>query len=96
MLRTAPEAKKAAVRGYGGIITECEPSTSSREAVFAEVHERTGADFVHPYNDPRVIAGQGTCSKAYVPSRRAGRGCRPNWRRRNDFRMLPDFVKYCA
>jgi len=63
MPRTAPEAKKDAVRGYGGIITECEPSTSSREAVFAEVEARTGAEFVHPYNDPRVIAGQGTCSK---------------------------------
>ncbi|MEQ8401988.1 MAG: pyridoxal-phosphate dependent enzyme [Roseitalea porphyridii] len=63
MPRTAPEAKKAAVRGYGGIITECEPSTSSREAVFAEVQSATGAEFVHPYNDPRVIAGQGTCSR---------------------------------
>ena len=62
MPRTAPEAKKAAVRGYGGIITECEPSTTSREAVFAEVEARTGANFVHPYNDPRVIAGQATCS----------------------------------
>ncbi|UES59089.1 pyridoxal-phosphate dependent enzyme [Roseibium aggregatum] len=63
MPRTAPQAKKDAVRGYGGIITECDPSTSSREAVFAEVEARTGAEFVHPYNDPRVIAGQGTCSK---------------------------------
>ncbi len=63
MPRTAPQAKKDAVRGYGGIITECEPSTSSREAVFAEVQAKTGAEFVHPYNDPRVIAGQGTCSK---------------------------------
>ncbi|MGC9369641.1 MAG: beta-hydroxyaspartate dehydratase BhcB [Paracoccaceae bacterium] len=63
MPRTAPQAKKDAVRGYGGIITECEPSTSSREAVFAEVQAETGAEFVHPYNDPRVIAGQGTCSK---------------------------------
>ncbi|WP_299736639.1 beta-hydroxyaspartate dehydratase BhcB [uncultured Roseobacter sp.] len=62
MPRTAPEAKKAAVRGYGGIITECEPSTTSREAVFAEVQDATGAEFVHPYNDPRVIAGQATCS----------------------------------
>lgn len=63
MPRTAPQAKKDAVRGYGGVITECEPSTSSREAVFAEVQAATGADFVHPYNDPRVIAGQGTCSR---------------------------------
>lgn len=63
MPRTAPEAKKAAVRGYGGRIVECEPSTSSREAVFADVVAITGADFVHPYNDPRVIAGQGTCAR---------------------------------
>ena len=63
MPRTAPDAKKAAVRGYGGVITECEPSTSSREETFARIHEETGADFVHPYNDPRVIAGQGTCSR---------------------------------
>ncbi|MEM9631742.1 MAG: beta-hydroxyaspartate dehydratase BhcB [Pseudomonadota bacterium] len=63
MPRTAPQAKKDAVRGYGGIITECEPSTTSREAVFAEVQAETGAEFVHPYNDHRVIAGQGTCSK---------------------------------
>jgi len=62
MPRTAPEAKKAAVRGYGGKIVECEPSTTSREATFAEVIGESGADFVHPYNDPRVIAGQATCS----------------------------------
>jgi threonine dehydratase len=63
MPRTAPQAKKDAVRGYGGIITECEPSTTSREAVFAGVQAATGGNFVHPYNDPRVIAGQGTCSR---------------------------------
>jgi threonine dehydratase len=63
MPRTAPQAKKDAVRGYGGVITECEPSTSSREAVFAAVQARTGGEFVHPYNDPRVIAGQATCSR---------------------------------
>jgi threonine dehydratase len=66
MPRTAPQAKKDAVRGYGGIITECEPSTTSREEVFASVQAETGADFVHPYNDERVIAGQGTCSKEIV------------------------------
>ena len=66
MPRTAPEAKKEAVRGYGATVVECEPSTSSREAVFAEVVAESGADFVHPYNDPRVIAGQGTCSKELV------------------------------
>jgi threonine dehydratase len=66
MPRTAPEAKKAAVRGYGARVVECEPSTSSREAVFAEVLAETGAEFVHPYNDPRVIAGQGTCSREMI------------------------------
>lgn len=63
MPRTAPQAKKDAVRGYGGTIVECEPSTSSREATFAQVVAESGADFVHPYNDPRVIAGQATCSR---------------------------------
>ena len=66
MPRTAPEAKKQAVRGYGGTVVECEPSTSSREAVFAEVVTKSGADFVHPYNDPRVIQGQATCSKELI------------------------------
>ena len=66
MPRTAPQAIKDAVRGYGGIITECEPSPTSREAVFAEVHAETGADFVHPYNDPRVITGQATCSREFM------------------------------
>ena len=62
MPRTAPQAKKDAVIGYGGTIVECEPSTSSREETFAKVVAESGADFVHPYNDPRVIAGQATCS----------------------------------
>ncbi|PHR91151.1 MAG: serine dehydratase [Blastopirellula sp.] len=60
--RTAPQAKKEAMRGYGAKVVECEPSTTSREQVFAEVVAQSGADFVHPYNDPRVIAGQATCS----------------------------------
>lgn len=66
MPRTAPQAKKDAVRGYGGVVVECEPSTSSREAVFNEVVAKSGAEFVHPYNDPRVIAGQATCSKELI------------------------------
>lgn len=66
MPRTAPQAKKDTVRRYGGKITECEPSTTSREATFAVVQAETGGDFVHPYNDPRVIAGQGTCSREFI------------------------------
>ncbi len=62
MPRTAAEAKKAAVRGYGGKVFECEPSTTARETMLEELVARTGADFVHPYNDHRVIAGQATCA----------------------------------
>ena len=66
MPRTAPQAKKDAVRGYGGTIVACEPSTSAREATFAQVVAESGADFVHPYNDPRVIAGQATCARELI------------------------------
>lgn len=55
-------AKKRAVEAYGGQITECEPNIASRETVAADVLRRTGAHLVHPYNDPRVIAGQGTAA----------------------------------
>lgn len=66
MPRTAPEAKKDAVKGYGGVVVECEPSTSSRESVFSQVVAESGAEFVHPYNDWRVIAGQATCSAELI------------------------------
>ncbi len=62
MPHTAPQPKKDAVIGYGGTIVECEPSTTSREAAISKIVEKTGAEFIHPYNDPRVIAGQATCS----------------------------------
>lgn len=54
--------KKRAVEAFGGKITECEPNIASREATSAEVMKRTGAHLVHPYNDARVIAGQGTAA----------------------------------
>ena len=66
MPRTAPQAKKDTVARYGGIVTECDPSTTSREKTFATVQAATGGDFVHPYNDPRVIAGQGTCAREFI------------------------------
>ena len=62
MPHTAPKAKRDAVLGYGGIIVECEASTSSREKTIAQVVSQSGAEFVHPYNDIRVITGQATCS----------------------------------
>src|SRR6202046_10075 len=62
MPRNSSQAKKSAVEAYGGQITESEPNIASREAVTAEVIKRTGAHLVHPYNDARVIAGQGTAA----------------------------------
>lgn len=62
MPRTATEIKKAAVRGYGGKILECEPTQAAREAMLEQVIADTGADLVHPYDDARVIAGQATCA----------------------------------
>ena len=62
MPRNAPAVKQAAVAGYGGIITLCEPTLAARESTLAEVVAATGAKVVHPYNDARVIAGQGTAA----------------------------------
>ena len=63
MPRTAPKAKMDAVRGYGGEIVTCEPSLEARERTLESIVSRSGASFVHPYNDARVIAGQGTCAR---------------------------------
>lgn len=62
MPSSAPPVKKAAVAGYGARITECEPTLEARESTLAVVQGRTGATFIHPYDDPRVIAGQGTAA----------------------------------
>ncbi len=62
MPRTAPAVKRAAVLGYGARVTDCEPTLAAREAALAQVREATGAEPVHPYDDPRVIAGQGTAA----------------------------------
>ncbi len=62
MPSSAPPVKKAAVQGYGAVITECEPTLEARETTLAAVKERTGATFIHPYDDVRVIAGQGTAA----------------------------------
>jgi threonine dehydratase len=58
----APEVKKAAVAGYGGIIAFCESTLEARERAQEQVAKETGAVAVHPYNDYRVIAGQGTAA----------------------------------
>jgi threonine dehydratase len=62
MPRNAPEIKKKAVAGYGAEIILCEPTLQAREDTLREVVARTGAAFVHPFDDYRVIAGQATCA----------------------------------
>ncbi len=66
MPSSAPPVKKAAVAGYGAQITECEPTLEARETTLAGVQQRTGATFVHPYDDVRVIAGQGTAALEFL------------------------------
>jgi threonine dehydratase len=60
MPENAPAVKKAAVATYGASIVECEATLAAREQTLARVVEETGANVVHPYDDSRVIAGQGT------------------------------------
>jgi threonine dehydratase len=58
----APAVKTASVRRLGAHLVSCEPGLANREAKLAEVLSETGAETVHPYNDWRVIAGQGTAA----------------------------------
>jgi len=66
MPNNAPAVKKAAVAGYGGVITFCEPTLEAREATLAQIVEETGSAVVHPYNDEHVIAGQGTAALEFL------------------------------
>lgn len=59
---TAPQVKKEAVAGYGARITFCAPTLKAREAGLAQIVAETGAAFIPPYNDERIIAGQATAA----------------------------------
>jgi threonine dehydratase len=60
MPRTAPAIKRAATEGYGATVIPCEPTLAAREAAVAEQIDRHGYTLIHPFDDWRVIAGQGT------------------------------------
>lgn len=62
MPETVAAVKRQAVESYGGRVILCEATLAARETTAASVVEETGADLVHPYNDPRVISGQGTAA----------------------------------
>ena len=58
----AVQAKLAAIEHYGAILHRCAPTIAAREATCAQVQADTDGSIVHPYTDPRVIAGQGTAA----------------------------------
>ena len=60
MPSNAPAIKKTAVMSYGARIIECEPSMESRLATLEKQVAATGAMVIPPYDDPDIIAGQGT------------------------------------
>ncbi|UXX80336.1 pyridoxal-phosphate dependent enzyme [Reichenbachiella carrageenanivorans] len=62
----APQVKKDAVKEYGAEITFCEPTEEARVAACDKIMKETGAIQVHPFNDPRIIAGQATAAKEFI------------------------------
>lgn len=63
MPKNAPKVKVDAVKEYGAHIEFCQSTIESRQKTTDKIIEKTGATFIHPYNHPDVIAGQGTCAK---------------------------------
>ena len=62
MPRTAPAIKRTATEGYGARIVSCEPTLAAREAAVADLIAEHGYTLIHPFDDWRVIAGQGTAA----------------------------------
>lgn len=60
MPENAPQVKKNAVRGYGGLVTECTSTIEAREQETLLIQQETGATFMHPSNDREVILGNAT------------------------------------
>ena len=66
MPSSSPQVKVDAVRGYGAEVIICEANQAAREAALNKVVSETGAAFIHPYDDYRVITGQATCVKELI------------------------------
>ncbi len=62
----APRSKRAATEGYGATVVEYDRYQDDREQLLAELASELGASVVHPYDDPRVIAGAATCALEMV------------------------------
>lgn len=66
MPKNAPSVKVRAVREYGATILFCEPTIDARKEMTYRFIEETNSHFIHPYNHPMVIAGQGTAAKEFL------------------------------
>ncbi len=66
MPETAPEIKKKAVAGYGAKITFCKPTLEARELELQKIVNKTEANFIHPYDNDFIIAGQATAAKELI------------------------------
>lgn len=62
MPENAPQVKKNAVKGYGGMVTECVSTIKAREQETVRIQQETGATFMHPSNDMEVILGNATAA----------------------------------
>jgi threonine dehydratase len=62
MPHNAPKVKVRAIESYGGKITFCEPTIESRETMCANLVASSGSVLIHPYDNDRIIAGQGTAA----------------------------------
>lgn len=60
MPQDAPASKRAATEGYGARVIEFDRYADDREAIVQELVERHGLTPVHPFDDPRIMAGAGT------------------------------------
>jgi len=60
MPSNSSKVKIEAVKGYDAEIIFCEPTLEARESTLEDVVNKTGATFIHPYNNFNVISGQGT------------------------------------
>lgn len=68
MPENAPIVKQENVRRFGATIRFCSATVAAREAACAKVEHETGATLIHPFDDSRVIAGQGTAALEMLES----------------------------
>ena len=66
MPNNTPKNKIENVQRYGGEIFYCEPNIKSREDALEKMVQKSGGSIIHPYNDEKIIAGQGTAAKELI------------------------------